>query len=542
MIYSNENKGFTVRDILIQLLIIILFVFLLVWLFPTKASFKGFNKKIDILTSTIYGTNIQTMKEAAVSYYTNERLPQAINDVERLTLKDMLNLHLLVDFIDGNGNSCSKTDSYVEVIKLQDEYQMKINLSCTDNDAYIIVHLGCYDYCNGLGLCAKKEEITVTPNVNISCSYEYEKVLNGKWGDYGVWSEWSTTKVTEADYRQVETKNEVVLIGKKQVQVGTKTETVDAKKTETKYCSEGFTLVNNKCTAKTTKTIDATCRSGYTLNSNGTCSGVETASIDPTCPAGYSRNGINCTKTTTSNLTADPYCSNSSYERNGGSCYGPTSPVTYSKGSYIGTYTGSSVPATTSTYYYESVSSDYVYSCETSCAFRWVYTYKKYNTIVSGGNRDVVSAVCPSGYSLSGSTCIKPTSKTDTVKASCPTGTLNASNNRCEYRESRTINSTCPTGYTQNGSKCTTDSTSTVDPSISISYSCDSGYTLNGSSCTRVVPVYEEQDVYENITYYRYRTRTYISGNRLVKWSNSQNDASLLTDGYSLTGNRKCSK
>ena len=127
MNYNNESKGFTIKDILIQVIVIVLFVFLLAWLFPTRANFNGLNKKLDILTGTMFGNNIQTMKEAAVSYYTNQRLPQAINDVERLTLKDMLSLHLLVDFVDGNGNSCSKTDSYVEVIKLKDEYQMKIN-------------------------------------------------------------------------------------------------------------------------------------------------------------------------------------------------------------------------------------------------------------------------------------------------------------------------------------------------------------------------------------------------------------------------------
>lgn len=513
MIYSNENKGFTIKDILIQLVVIVLFVFLLVWLFPTRANLGGLNKKIDILTGTLYGQNMQTMKDAAISYYTNERLPQAINDVERLTLKDMLSLHLLVDFIDGNGNACSKNDSYVEVIKLKDEYQMKINLSCTDNDAYIIVHLGCYDYCGQLGLCAKQEEIIATPNVEISCKYEYEKVLNGRWGDYGSWSEWSTTKVTESDYRQVETKNEVVLAGTRQVQIGTTTEVIDATKTETQYCSDGFDLSNGKCVPKSTSAVNPECPSGYTLNSNNKCTATVTKYVDPVCPSSdYTRSGFTCTKTTTS--------------------YSYTSPsaVTYVKGDYIGTYTGSYVPADTTSTIYESVSSDYTYNCDGGCGMKWLYTYKAYKAVAQGGT-------CPDGYWKSGDTCVTSSQSTETATATCPKGSK--SGNRCAYQATDTKDPTCPVGYEANGNKCYPKST---DPQISISYSCTSDYTLDDTKCVKVVPVYEEQEIYENVVYYRFRERTYISGNRVTKWSNSQNDQALFNEGYSLTGKSECAK
>ena len=121
---KEEIKVFTPKDILIQVLVIILFVFMLVWLFPTKT---GVNNKLDVLTGTIYSYNIQTMKDAAISYYTTERLPQEINGVSRMTLKEMLDKKLLIEFVDGNGKKCDVNNSYVEVIKLQNEYQMKVN-------------------------------------------------------------------------------------------------------------------------------------------------------------------------------------------------------------------------------------------------------------------------------------------------------------------------------------------------------------------------------------------------------------------------------
>ena len=484
MVYSNEKKGFTFKDILVQTVIILLFVFLLVWLFPTRVSFNKLNKRVDILSSTLFGANIQTMKDAAVSYYTNERLPKAVNDVERLTLKDMLNLHLLVDFVDGNGNKCSKTDSYVEVIKLKDEYQMKINLSCTDNDAYIIVHLGCYDYCNELGVCAKEEEIVVTPNKNVTCEYEYEKVINGSWGDYGAWSNWSVSKVTEADYRQVETKNEPVLTGTRPVQTGTTVDTVAANVSSSSYCAAGFDLVNGICVAQSSNSTGLTCPNGYSLSGTNCISQV-TRYADPECPSSeYSRNGFTCTKTTYGSIV---------------------------KGDYIATHTGaSSVPATNSSRVYETVSSDYVYKCDSSCGFRWEYTYKEYTAV-----RQVT---------------------TDTVEANCTVGTR--SGNSCVYTDTDVVAATCPSGYNRSGNRCVPGN---YAPTVSSSKSCDSDYTLSGDVCVKTVPVYQNQDVYENVTYYRYRTRTYIAGNRFTKWSKSQNDKTLFNEGYSLTGNKKCS-
>lgn len=46
-------------------------------------------------------------------------------------------------------------------------------------------------------------------------------------------------------------------------------------------------------------------------------------------------------------------------------------------------------------------------------------------------------------------------------------------------------------------------------------------------------------ETYTNVTYYRYRTRTYTAGTKDTKWSNSANDQTLLNQGYKLTGNKK---
>ena len=71
---------------------------------------------------------------------------------------------------------------------------------------------------------------------------------------------------------------------------------------------------------------------------------------------------------------------------------------------------------------------------------------------------------------------------------------------------------------------------------------------------TRTVPVYGTQQVQTGtkevsnivqvpvvtqVTYYRSRTREYISGKVETAWSENKNDQDLIAAGYSLTGNSK---
>ena len=113
---------------------------------------KGFNKEY------LFNENTTLMKNAALNYYTNERLPHSLNETSKITLKEMLDEKLLYSLVDSAGKKCSTTDSYVEVTKLENEYLFKVNLACSDITDYILVHQGCYDYCNDTTCNAPKEE------------------------------------------------------------------------------------------------------------------------------------------------------------------------------------------------------------------------------------------------------------------------------------------------------------------------------------------------------------------------------------------------
>lgn len=225
--YNERKDSFSIKGLIVQILFIVLFVFILIWLFPTKGDIDkngGNNSQdFDVLTNRIFNENLQIMKEAAISYYTTSRLPKNVNDVESMTLRKMLEEKLLIEFKDANNNSCDLDESYVEITKLEEEYILKVNLSCTDNDAYILVHLGCYDYCL-TDVCENKDipasqpienkpmpEPEPTPEPDIpqsTCSHKYQKVVsNYIWSN---WSDWSTKEEKADASKQVETKEKQV--------------------------------------------------------------------------------------------------------------------------------------------------------------------------------------------------------------------------------------------------------------------------------------------------------------------------------------------
>lgn len=268
--YNERREGFSIKDVIIQLLFVVLFVFILIWLFPTKNSLKGITNQFDVLTNRIFNENIQTMKEAAIGYYTTPRLPKNIKDTKSMTLREMIDASLIIEFKDANGKSCDLDDSYVEITKYEDEYQMLVNLKCTDNDAHIIVYLGCYDYCDKDVCEAEKKAVStpvsntpvtpvtpVKPPVNppkeepkpVVYEYKYIKTVSDYYSNWSSWSSWSTTKAYETSLRDVDTKKETYYTSERKV-VAYKTVTTEDKNspiysyekvqvgyTETKTCA-----------------------------------------------------------------------------------------------------------------------------------------------------------------------------------------------------------------------------------------------------------------------------------------------------------------
>ncbi len=166
-----ESRGFPFRDLVIKIILVAIFAFILIWLLPkfmaptvinkTENSKKAIDRRtnntdISPLTSQIFADNLERMKDAAISYYTDERLPQEVGESDKMTLSDMIGKKLIIALIDKNNKACDVEKSYVKITKLDEEYILKVNLKDSEKEDYILVHLGCYTYCNSY-VCEKKE-------------------------------------------------------------------------------------------------------------------------------------------------------------------------------------------------------------------------------------------------------------------------------------------------------------------------------------------------------------------------------------------------
>ena len=140
--YSNEkNPGINWKDIIIKVIFLVVFVLLLMWLFPKVPNMKPFY-------SNVFRENIKYMQDAAQSYYTTDKLPKNIGDTVEMTLGEMIEKNLILPFVDEDGNSCDLNKSYVQVVKDKDgSYTLKVNLVCPKEENFVEKKLGCYDYC-----------------------------------------------------------------------------------------------------------------------------------------------------------------------------------------------------------------------------------------------------------------------------------------------------------------------------------------------------------------------------------------------------------
>lgn len=97
--------------------------------------------------SQVFIDNIQYLKKVALSYYKKEHLPKSFGDTSKLTLNDMLQLKLLVPLVDQHQQEYDREETFVQVTNLGEEYLMRVYLKGKNEENYIWVTIGDYDYC-----------------------------------------------------------------------------------------------------------------------------------------------------------------------------------------------------------------------------------------------------------------------------------------------------------------------------------------------------------------------------------------------------------
>ncbi len=543
-----------------------------------------------LVKEIVFNDNLDNIKEAAISYFTNERLPQTVGDSVKITLGEMNDKKLVRTVYDASANACDTKKSYVEVTKLDDEYEMKIFLSCSDIEDYIIVHLGCYDYCDK-DVCEKKEEIPIV------YEYQYKKTTSCVMGDWSKWGSWKTTREktsstkredvkTETTKKEVIKKQDVITnesfncdkYGKDYKLVGTscvKATTITAKE----KADPNPTTYNCDRYGKDYKLVGNECVKNYTYKD------VQNAQADPTTyncnrySSEYKLEGTNCVRRytapdkQTAHITYSCKDYGSEYKLEGTNCVKKETVDATPKYRYE-SYTCYKKQCTTKSVFscptLDSCGNQLVTTCENvkkTCSRQVVSEYTcpddTYTKTQDKDGKWICTKTTPKnakpvydcsnhpGYDLSGTICVKQVPKTDTQKADPNPTTYNCKN--------------WP-GYTKVGTTCTKDIPKTTkekaDPNPT-TYNCKKwpGYEVSGTYCVKVLPSTDTKEATKKITYscprgydredktcimkttetvkttyYRYSTRSCTGGSTSYKWSTSKNDSILKSEGYKATG------
>lgn len=114
------------------------------------------NKTKLAMDSDAFTTNINNMKSVAFEYFTKSRLPEKTGSTEKLTLKEMIDEKLIIDFTN-NGEYCNLEDSYIQATRtLNDNYALRIDLTCGKKSDYIVSTIEKEEICKN-NTCPEEE-------------------------------------------------------------------------------------------------------------------------------------------------------------------------------------------------------------------------------------------------------------------------------------------------------------------------------------------------------------------------------------------------
>lgn len=139
--YEDGKKSLSLNwgSLAIKLVILAVIVFIAGWIFVKvtgNSSTKSSNTLAD--SNSEYINNINTMKTAAFEYFTKSKLPEKVGTTEKVTLAQMINQKLLIDFTN-DGKTCDNNSSYIQTTKTADgNYALKVSLTCGKQSDFIV--------------------------------------------------------------------------------------------------------------------------------------------------------------------------------------------------------------------------------------------------------------------------------------------------------------------------------------------------------------------------------------------------------------------
>ena len=387
--YSERKSGINWLNILIKVIFVIVFILLIIWLFPKVPNMTPFY-------SNVFRENISYMQDAAESYYTNDKLPKNVGDSVEMTLGEMIDKNIILPFVDKDGKECDTKASYVQITKNEKDYTMTVNLVCPSEKNTLKKTLGCHDYCED---CNKSE---------VAIEYEYKQPVT------------KTSNVLSCP------KGGTLKDGMCYIYESTTYKATEKTTGGEAYCNGKDTLSGNTCTHTETTTYEA--KTGY-LPAASKCEGSDKLV------------GDTCIKTTS--VLVPVTAPSTKYEPTKtlvvlGNATPKTSVVSSINPTYVKetTYVSAKETTTSKTEYksgyyttkpdgysckYDFVSKDNCSTCKTTRAY--YYDCTRTRNVTTYSCSDGATAILKDGKYVCPVTTSKPT---------CTTGTYNSSTKKCE--------------------------------------------------------------------------------------------------------------
>lgn len=132
--YEEKEIEFDWKGFLLKLALVIVVAILIIKLLPLN------NNNAKEL-STEFKNNMATLRVKSNDYFSNDKLPNKVDESVRVTLDDLVKVGVVRALTDTNGNSCSPDNSYVKATKRTNNYELEIYLLCGKEEDLTYVYL-----------------------------------------------------------------------------------------------------------------------------------------------------------------------------------------------------------------------------------------------------------------------------------------------------------------------------------------------------------------------------------------------------------------
>ena len=161
--YEEKRINFDWKGFLLKLAFVIVVFILVLKLLPLNSK----NNKTTELSAQ-FKNNMSLLKDAGSNYFTKEKIPANIGEEIKVSLTELIQIGG-VKALKTKNKACDGGKSFIKAIKNATDYELEVNLICSEESDKTVVYLGCFDLCTSTTTTtttSKKTTVATTKSNN----------------------------------------------------------------------------------------------------------------------------------------------------------------------------------------------------------------------------------------------------------------------------------------------------------------------------------------------------------------------------------------